>query len=129
MLNNTVANEGFINVGVPQGSVLGPLLFVLYIYDIADNLESLARLFADNTSLSYSSTSTIDIETKINHDLERLQGWSEKWLTTFNPTKTEVLIISNSENGSDMNLRFNNSRLELSTVHMDLGVTLSNDTK
>ena len=129
LLNNTVANEGFINVGVPQGSVLGPLLFVLYIYDIADNLESLARLFADNTSLSYSSTSTIDIETKINHDLERLQGWSEKWLTTFNPTKTEVLIISNSENGSDMNLRFNNSRLELSTVHMDLGVTLSNDTK
>ena len=49
--------------------------------------------------------------------------------TAFNPTKTKVLFISNSENGSDINLRFNNSRLELSTVHMDLGVTLSNDTK
>ena len=54
---------------------------------------------------------------------------SEKWLTTFNPTNTKVLFISNSENGSDIKLRFNNSRLEISTVHMHLGVTLSNDTK
>ena len=77
MLNSTVSNEGSINVGVPQGSVLGPLLFVLYINDIADDLESLARVFADDASLSHSSTSTIDIETKINHDLEKLQGWSE----------------------------------------------------
>ena len=53
---------------------------------------------------------------------------SEKWLTTFNPTNTKVLFISNSENGSDIKLRFNNSRLEISTVHMYLGVTLSNDT-
>ena len=72
------------------------------------------------------STSTIYIETKINHDLEKLQGWSKKWLTTFNPTKTKVLFISNSENGSDTILRFNNRRLEVSTVHMHLGVTLSN---
>ena len=109
--------------------VLGSFLFLLYINDIADDLESLARVFADDTSLSYSSTSTIDIETKINHDLERLQCWSEKWLTTFNPTNTKVLFISNSENGSDINVRFNSSRLELSTVHMYLDVTLSNDTK
>ena len=55
----------------------------------------------------------------------KLQGWSEKWLTTFNPTKIKVLFISNNDNGSG----FNNSRLELSTVHMHLGITLSNDTK
>ena len=78
---------------------------------------------------SYSSTSTIDIETKINNDLVKLQGWSEYWLTTFNPTKTKLVFISNIENGSDINLRFNNSRLELSTVHVHLGVTFSNDTK
>ena len=63
------------------------------------------------------------------YDLEKLQGWSEKWLTTFNSTKTKVFFISKSENGSDINLRFNNRRLEVSTVHMYLGIALSNDTK
>ena len=50
LLNNTVSNEGSIHAGVPQGLVLGPLLFVLYINDIADDLENLARLFTDYTS-------------------------------------------------------------------------------
>jgi len=117
------------HAGFTQELVSGHLLLLLYINDIADDLESLTRLFADDTSLTYSSISTIDIETKINHDLEKLQGWSEKWLTTFNPTKTKVLFISKSENGSDINLRFNNRRLEVSTVHMYLGISLSNDTK
>ena len=71
LLKNTVSNEGSIHAGVPQGLVLGFFLFLLYINDIADDLESLARVFADDASLSYSSTSTINIETKINHDLEK----------------------------------------------------------
>ena len=58
------------NAGVPQGSVLGPLLFLLYVNDIADNLLSLTRLFADDTSLSYSSQSPYTIEDVINSDLE-----------------------------------------------------------
>jgi hypothetical protein len=56
------------NAGVPQGSVLGPLLFLLYANDIADNLLSLTRLFADDTSLSYSSQSPYTIEDVINSD-------------------------------------------------------------
>jgi hypothetical protein len=53
----------------PQGSVLGPLLFLLYVNDIADNLLSLTRLFADDTSLSYSSQSPYTIDDVINSDL------------------------------------------------------------
>jgi hypothetical protein len=47
-------DSGLVKAGVPQGSVLGPLLFLLYINDITDNLGNLARLFADDISLSYS---------------------------------------------------------------------------
>ena len=53
-VNSELSDFGNITAGVPQGSVLGPLLFLLYINDITDNLGNLARLFADDTSLSYS---------------------------------------------------------------------------
>ena len=55
--------------GVPQGSVLGPLLFLLYINDIADNMLSIVRLFADDSSFSVAASNLDDIEGILNHDL------------------------------------------------------------
>lgn len=118
-----------INAGVPQGSVLGPLLFLIYINDIADNLNSLARLFADDTSLSYSSQNIQEIELNINQDLNKLNVWSTKWLTMFNPNKTELLFISNSWNGQNINIQFNGVQLESMDSHRHLGVLLSKDAK
>jgi hypothetical protein len=64
-INNSESRIGLLKAGVPQGSVLGPLLFLIYINDISDNLSSLVRLFADDTSLSYSSTNLLQIERKL----------------------------------------------------------------
>ena len=58
-----------VSAGVPQGSVLDRLLFLIYINDIGDNLLSPSRLFADDTSLGYSSQNVVEIENVINHDL------------------------------------------------------------
>ena len=58
-----------VSAEVPQGSVLKPLLYLIYINDIGEKLFSLSRLFADDTSLGYSSQNVVEIENVINHDL------------------------------------------------------------
>jgi hypothetical protein len=57
--------------------VLGPLLFLIYINDISDNLSSLVRLFADDTSLSYLSNNLLQIERKLNSDINILNTWAQ----------------------------------------------------
>ena len=83
-----------IFAGVPQGSVLGPLLFLVYINDIAKHLLSLTRLFADDSSNFYSAAHIADIAGIINHDLQLLTNWAKQWLVTFNPLKTEAVLFT-----------------------------------
>lgn len=85
-----ISNESsstFCNVsaGVPQGSVLDPLLFIIYINDIAEQLTSLCRLFADGTSFSYSGHDEELVQSVVSRDLRQLDEWSRKWLMSFNP--------------------------------------------
>ena len=117
-----------ISAGVPQGSVLGPLLFIIYINDIAENLISLTRLFADDTSFSCSGSDGSEIQSVIDHDLNALNEWSEKWLMSFNPDKTEIMCFSNIDIPV-MNFNFNEIRIPISSSHKHLGVTFSSDAK
>ena len=61
-INSATSSLLSVNAGVPQGSVLGPLLFLVYVNDIAENLLSLVRCFADDSSLFFSATNLRDIE-------------------------------------------------------------------
>ena len=65
---------------IPLGSVLGPLLFILYINDITDDIQSLSRLFGDDTLLSYSFSNINEIEQRIISDRITIYNWSTKWL-------------------------------------------------
>ena len=67
-------------IAMPQGSVLGPLLFLVYINDIAKQLLSLTRLFADDCSLFYAAANIADIAGIINHDLQLVSNWAKQWL-------------------------------------------------
>ena len=78
-----------IRAGVPQGSILGPLLFLLYVNDIVQDIGSNIRLFADDTSLFI----IVD-----DPDLDKISNWASKWLVTFNPSKTETLLFSRKMN-------------------------------
>ena len=81
--------------GVPQGSVIGPLLFLAYINDFPQNIRSRVRLFAYNTILYLTITSG-DHCRQLQGDLDALQKWRATWRMELNDTKFEVLRISRS---------------------------------
>ena len=118
-----------ISAGVPQGSVLGPLLFISFINDISNDLNGMTRLFADDTSLSYSSANLDDNQHALNDDLSKLSAWAKKWLITFHPQKTEVMLISNTFIDHNFELVMDDTVLEIVDIHKHLGVILSSNNK
>lgn len=127
-VGGSFSQEKHIKAGVPQGSVLGPLLFLLYINDISDSLSSTTRLFADDSSLAVSSDNNNIIEDTLNNDLNLLSNWAEKWLVKFNPLKTEVMYCSLSKQIRNLpTLFFQDTQLGFTDNHKHLGVTFSND--
>ena len=83
-----------IKAGVPEGSILGPLLFLLYINDIVEYIHSSFRLFADDTSLYIIVDNPVQAADQLYSDLTKIHQWANKRLVTFNPTKSESIIFS-----------------------------------
>ena len=85
MLNDQVSAWASLNAGVPQGSILGPLLFLIYINDLSDNLSSNVKLFADDTSL-FSVTHDVNVSaSELNDDIRKISNWAFQWKMSFNP--------------------------------------------
>ena len=93
--NNEISNTANITCGVLQGSnLIGPSLFLVYINDLPDCLTATkASMFADDTNISCHGDSSVDIEQKLNTDLEKVNKWLISNKLTLNAKKTECMII------------------------------------
>ena len=95
VLNGIESEWKNIEAGVPQGSVLGPLLFLVYINDLPENILSNMKLFADDSSLFTRVTSVNDTQHLLEKDLETVSKWGHQWKMVFNPdlSKQAVEVI------------------------------------
>ena len=103
--------------GVPQGSVLGPLLFILYVNDLPDLVKNKIKLFADDLKLIGNAAN----HSSVAKDIEELEVWESIWLLQFNPAKCKVVHI-NFNNNPFLNYKVNGIELEVSAQEKDLGV-------
>ena len=80
---------------MPQGSRLGPILFIIYINNIVENLKSKILIFADDCLLMVSAEDPSQSTKILNDDLETISKWASTWKITFNPDKSQDIIFSN----------------------------------
>ena len=114
--------------GVPQGTVLGPLLFLMYINDIPNGLKSNVSLFADDCVV-YRPIKTASDCDLLQRDLKLLERWSSRWLMSFKPDKCSVIRFSRCKAKIEHTYRLCGQALQAAHQHKYLGVTLSSDMK
>ena len=115
-----------VRSGVPQGTVLGPLMFLLYVNDIGNGISSNIKLFADDCLLFRPVTSLQDA-CALQDDLDLLVKWSSVWQMSFNPSKCYILRISRLHSTVEHNYNISGSMLKPVNDHPYLGVHLSSN--
>lgn len=114
-----------VSSGVPQGSVLGPLLFLLYINDLPSNINSSIRLYADDCVLYQVINSQNDHQV-LNESFANFCSWCSKWQMKINFNKTVILTFSTSISSSQFCYSFNNCTLSRVNNYKYLGVIFDN---
>ena len=128
VIQGGTSSWGRVEAGVPQGSVLGPLLFLIFINDIVNVVRSPIRLFADDTTLFITVNEPAAAAASLNSDLQEIETWAEQWLVVFNPSKTKSMIISRKRiSRTHPDLVFMDQTLQNETEHKHLGLILRSD--
>ena len=125
VLNATCSNYTLVESGVPQGSVLGPLLFLIYINDLEINKKSNMKFFADDTMLFSIVNDPALSANNLNHDLRLIQQWAYQWKMEVNPDPskqaTEVLFSCKKSSPDHPQLVFNGTIVAKVNSHKHLG--------
>lgn len=125
-INNSSSDSLQVTSGVPQGSVLGPLLFLIYINDLPAHVTCNIRMFADDCVI-YKTINNTSHQNSLQENINHLQQWCDCWLMTLNPNKCKVVTFSRRRNPLAYSYAINNIPLEAAPSYKYLGVTITND--
>ena len=117
-ISNVSSTTKPINCGVPQGSVLGPLLFTLYNNDICKSTSCNRRLFADDTCLIFQEKHLSALNTKINNELNAINKWIVANKLTLNLSKSNIITVNSTWDKKDRNL----SHYLIANISSDIAV-------
>ena len=131
VLNGKSSQEYPVNVGVLQGSILGPTLFLLYINDLPDDVICDIATYPDDTTLYSKCDRTSDLwpqlelASELESDLQDTVDWGKVWLVEFNAGKTQLVSFDQSNNSGSINVKMGGSILEEKSSFKRLGLTFS----
>ena len=127
VLDKKCSQEYPVNAGVPQGSILGPTLFLLYINDLPDDVICDIAIYADDTTL-YSKCDRasdlwqqLELASELESDLRDTVDWGKKWLVDFNAGKTQLVSFDWSNNNGSIDVKMDGSILEEKSSFKMLG--------
>ena len=123
VIKDTKSDVADVISGIPQGSVLGPLLFIMFINDLPNSINSQVQIFADDTKLFRAIESIAD-NISLQKDLDKLLKWSSDWQLPFNISKCKTMHYGN--NNPEFAYNMENFFLDTVDHEKDLGVTFDN---
>ena len=126
VINGAASGWDSVTSGVPQGSVLGPVLFLIYINDIDNGLNNLISKFADDTKIASTVINERDKQ-RLQDDLRKISDWSERWEMPFNINKCQILHVGSRNEKFDYELC--GEKLKSAQSIKDLGVTVESNLK
>ena len=129
VLNGQTSEWEKINAGVPQGSILGPLFFLIYINDLTDGISSIVKLFADDTSLFSVVQNKNNSASQLNNDnSNKVSDWAYTWKMSFNPDPSkqaqEVIFSRKCTKEDHPPIYFNDIPVTQTTVQKHIGLYL-----